>query len=167
MMRLRTAGRPEMKNMVLDPHPDAWIQFGEVGGMRFMLRVESNAGPATVRLIRKLVAAAARVEGVPDLEAHLIEVAIGEVLAHGRSERENTAPGPVTMSVEFHGGRLIVSVAERRHAPRQIDMPADSEDDYALGWGLYIISQVMDEIEIRQPVKRGHTAELRLVKRFG
>src|SRR5262249_34574135 len=110
---------------------------------------------------------AARIEGVPDLEAHLIEVVIGEVLAHGRSERENSGPGPVSMTVEFREGRLIVSVAERRHAPRQIDMPADSEDGYALGWGLYVIAQVMDEIEIRQPVKKGHTAGLRLVKRFG
>ena len=156
-----------MSNVVPGTLPHAWIEFGEVGGTRLMLRVESNAGPATVRLVRKLVAAAARIEGVPDLEAHLIEVAIGELLAHGGSEGEDGAPGPVSMSVEFRGGRFIVSVAERRYAPRQIDMPADPEDDRALGWGLYVIAQIMDEVEIRQPVKRGHIAELRLVKRFG
>lgn len=148
-------------------NPDAWIEFREVGGTCFIFKVESNAGPATVRLVRKLVAAAARIEGVPDLEAHLIEVAIGEVLAHGRSDPANDAPGPVTMSVEFREGRFIVRVAERRHAPRQADMPADHEDDYALGWGLYVIAQVMDEVEVRQPVKRGQTPELRLVKRLG
>jgi anti-sigma regulatory factor (Ser/Thr protein kinase) len=134
--------------------------------MGSMLTIELSADPATVRLVRKLVGTAARIEGASELEAHLIEVAVGEGLAHG-TESENGEPGSVTVGVDLRGGRFIVSIARQRSAPGLIDMPADSRDDYAIGWGLYIIAQVMDEVEIRQPVKRGQTLELRLVKRIG
>ncbi len=143
------------------------ILFRNVVDMSWMLTIELRAEPATVRLVRKLLAAAARFEGASELEAHLIEVAVGEVLASGRSGNENSVSGSVSVNVELRGDRFIVSIAKDRDAPTQTSIHGDPEDDYALGWGLHVIAQVMDEVEIRQPVKTGQTLELRLVKRIG
>ena len=132
-----------------------------------MLTIEFSAAPAMVRQVRKLVATVARIEGASELEAHFIEMAVGEVLVLGRSASGNGALGSVTVSVELRGGRFIVSVAGHSDVPRQGGMPAEPDDDYAIGWGLYIIAQVLDEVEVRTPVKRGQTPELRLMKRLG
>ncbi len=134
--------------------------------MGSMLTIELSADPATIRLVRKLVSTAAQIEGASELDAHLIEVAVGEVLAH-RFCSGNGETGSVTVGVEQRGGRFIVSFTEHRTAPRQIDLPTDPGDDDALGWGFYVIAQVMDEVEIRQPVERGQMPEMRLVKRIG
>jgi anti-sigma regulatory factor (Ser/Thr protein kinase) len=128
-----------------------------------VVTVDFVTNPATVRMVRKLGAAASRIEGATDLEAFLIEVAIGEVLAQGRSEHNGEA-GSVTMRMELTRSRFIVSVTEHDSA-RQRAMPTNVHADYELGWGLYIIAQVMDEVEIRNSV--GQTSELRLVKRLG
>jgi anti-sigma regulatory factor (Ser/Thr protein kinase) len=130
-----------------------------------VLTLEFSAAPAAVRLVRKLVAAAARIEGASELEAHLIEVAIGEVLAHGWSW-DNGEAASVTMRMELMRSRFIVSVTEHDTA-RQRDMPTNVHADYGLGWGLYVIAQVMDEVEIRQSTRKGQASELRLVKRLG
>ena len=133
--------------------------------MGAMMTVDFAADPATVRMVRKLAAAASRIEGATDLEAFLIEVAIGEVLAHGWS-RDNGEAGSVTMRMEVTRSRFIVSVTEHDSARRR-DMPTNVPVDYGLGWGLYVIAQVMDEVEIRQSARKGQASELRLVKRLG
>ena len=133
--------------------------------MRAVVTVDFITGPATVRMVRKIAAAASRIEGATDLEAFLIEVAIGEVLAHGWSWDHGEA-GSVTMRMELTRSRFIVSVTEHDTA-RQRDMPTNVHADYGLGWGLYIIAQVMDEVEIRQSARKGQASELRLVKRLG
>jgi anti-sigma regulatory factor (Ser/Thr protein kinase) len=130
------------------------------------LAIELSADPAAVRLVRKLIAAAARIEGAADLEAHLIEVAVGEALARGSVGNKRGASA-VTVAVEHRGGRFIVPITEDAETPRHDNVAADSGDDDALGWGLYVIAQVMDEVEVRQPVTRARAPELRLVKRIG
>ena len=132
--------------------------------MGWMLTIVLSADPAAVRLVRKLLAAAARIEGAADLEAHLIEVAVGEALARGPVGGNG---GASAVTAELRGSRFIVSITEDPDTPRHANVPADPGDDDALGWGLYVIAQVMDEVEVRQPVKRSRTRELRLVKRIG
>jgi anti-sigma regulatory factor (Ser/Thr protein kinase) len=134
--------------------------------MGWKLTIELSADPAAVRLVRKLLAAAARFEGASDLDAHLIEVAIGEALARG-PVGYNCGASAVTVAVEHRGGRFIVSITEDAETPRHADGAADARDDEALGWGLYVIAQVMDEVEVRRPVRRARAPELRLVKRIG
>ncbi len=151
-------------NASVGPHPS--FRFRGADRTGWMLTIELSAHAAAVRLVRKLLAAAARIEGAAELEAHLIEVAVGEALALG-SVGGNAGGSAVTVAVEHRGGRFIVSITDDADTPRHADLPADSGDDGALGWGLYVIAQVMDEVELRQPVKRGRTPELRLVKRIG
>ena len=135
--------------------------------MARILTIELRTDPAAVRLVRKLLAAVARIEGAADLEAHLVEVAVGEALARG-SIGTNCGSSTVAVAVELSGGRIIVSIAEERaDTLRRAHVSGDDADDGALGWGLYVIAQVMDEVEVRRPVKRGRTPELRLVKRIG
>ena len=131
--------------------------------MPAVVTVDFVTNPATVRMVRKLAAAASRIEGATGFEAFLIEVAIGEVLTQGWSW-ENTEAGSVTMRMELTRGRFIVSVTGHETA-RQRDMPTNMHADSGLGWGLYIIAQLMDEVEIRHSVRQ--TSELRLVKRLG
>jgi hypothetical protein len=128
-----------------------------------MVTVHFVTNPATVRMVRKLAAAASRIEGATDLEVFLIEVAIGEVLVQGLSW-DNGEARSITMRMELTRSRFIVSVTEQDSA-RQRDMPTNTHADYGLGWSLYIIAQVMDEVEIRHSV--GRPSELRLVKRLG
>lgn len=133
--------------------------------MGSMFTIELSSNPAAVRLVRKLLAAAARIEGAADLEAHLIEVGVGEALAL-ESAGDNTGDSTVTLAVELHGGRFIVSIAEAADRKRA-NVPGGAGDNGALGWGLYVIAQVMDEVEVRRPVKKGRAPQLRLVKRIG
>jgi len=133
--------------------------------VRAVVTVDFVTDPATVRLVRKLAAAASRIEGATDLEAFLIEVAIGEVLARGRPW-DNGEAGSVTMRMELTRSRFIASVTGH-DSSRQRDMATDGHADSGLGWGLYVIAQVMDEVEIRQSSRKGLASELRLVKRLG
>jgi anti-sigma regulatory factor (Ser/Thr protein kinase) len=134
--------------------------------MGWMLTIELSGHAAAVRLVRKLLGEAARIEGATDLEAYLIEVAVGEALALG-SAGDPFGVSAVRVAVEYRGGRFVVSITEDAGTRRPAKQPADSDDEGALGWGLYVIAQVMDEVELRQPVRRGRTPELRLVKRIG
>ena len=133
--------------------------------MRAVVTFDFITDPATVRMVRNLAAAASRIEGATDLEAFLIAVAIGEVLAQERSW-DNGEAGSVTMRMELARGRFIASVTGHDSA-RQRDIPTNADADHGLAWGLYVIAQVMDEVEIRQPSRKGQVSELRLVKRLG
>ncbi len=129
------------------------------------LTVDLVAGPANVRTVRKLLAAAARIVGATDFETFIIEVAVGEVLVRGRLlVRDRT--GAVTLCAELSQSRCVVSVSEP-DTGRQGGAPGNDQAEERLRWGLYIIAQLMDEVEIRPSAGKGQTSILRLVKHLG
>ena len=140
---------------------------GEAKGTNWLLTIQLSAEPAAVRLVRKLLANAARIEGASELEAHQIEVAVGEALAQGVSFRGHDGADSVTVSAKLRAGRFIGSFAWNHVAARSISVRDGRGDEGVLGWGLLVIAQVVDEVEIREPFKSGQMPRLRLVKRIG
>ena len=86
-------------------HPE-WVA---PDGVR--LSIDFVADPANVRTVRKLLAAAARIEGATDLEAFFIEVAVGEVLVRGRL-LDKGGIGTVSLRAELSRRRCVVSINE-------------------------------------------------------
>ena len=129
------------------------------------LTVDFVADPANVRAVRKLIAAAARIEGATDFETLAIEVAVGEVLVRGRLLARDRI-GAVSLSTELSHSRCVVSISEP-NTPQHAGTPGNDQADERLRWGLHIIAQLMDEVEIRPSPGKGQTSILRLVKQLG
>jgi anti-sigma regulatory factor (Ser/Thr protein kinase) len=129
------------------------------------LSVDFVADPANVRTVRKLLAAAARIEGATDLEAFFIEVAVGEVLVRGRV-LDKGGIGTVSLRAELSRRRCVVSVSEPDRG-QQGGAETNEHADERLRWGLHVIAQLMDEVEIRPAVRKGQASELRLVSQLG
>ena len=129
------------------------------------LTLDFVADPANVRTVRKLLAAAARIEGATDFETFIIEVAVGEVLVRERLLAKDQC-GALSLSAELSRRRCVVSVREP-DTGRQGGTPGNDQAEERLRWGLYIIAQLMDEVEIRPAVGKGQTSILRLVKQLG
>ena len=129
------------------------------------LTLDFVADPANVRTVRKLLAAAARIEGATDFETFIIEVAVGEVLVRERLLAKDQC-GALSLSAELSRSRCVVSVREP-DTGQQGGTPGSNQADERLRWGLYIIAQLMDEVEIRPSAGKGQTSILRLVKQLG
>ena len=129
------------------------------------LTLDFVADPANVRTVRKLLAAAARIEGATDFETFVIEVAVGEVLVRERLLAKDQC-GALSLSAELSRSRCVVSVREP-DTGQQGGTPGSNQADERLRWGLYIIAQLMDEVEIRPSAGKGQTSILRLVKQLG
>lgn len=129
------------------------------------LTVDFVADPPNVRTVRKLLAAAARIQGATDFETFIIEVAVGEVLVRGRLLAKGRT-GAVSLWAELSQSRCVVSVSEPDTGQRA-GAPGNDQAEERLRWGLYVIAQLMDEVEIRPSAGKGQTSVLRLVKHLG
>ena len=129
------------------------------------LTLDFIADPASVRTVRKLVAAAAQIEGATDFETFSIEVAVGEVLVRRRLLDKGRI-GAVSLRADLSQIQCVVSVSEPDRE-QQGSSQANDHGDERLGWGLHVIAQLMDEVEIRPSAGKGQTSELRLVKHLG
>jgi anti-anti-sigma factor len=103
----------------------------------------------TLRMVRKLVASAARTAGASDLHARLIEVAAGEALANARLHAYRDSVGPLEVTTEFDGLRIALTVRDRGEASAgAAHGSSNGSRSDSRGLGISLIGQVMDEVEI-------------------
>lgn len=133
--------------------------------MPWKLRMHVDTDPHALRIVRKLLGAMARIEGAKDKDMHLIEVAVGEVLANTRLHAYRNGIGPIEVTTEFDGTRFAVTI--RNHGEPvsgQPVIPESRSGQDARGWGLYMIGQIMDEVEIVQLPSHELGTAVRMVK---
>ena len=114
--------------------------------------IERAARPESLEAIRDFIEDACRQAGVERAAAHGLKVAVDEacnnVVAHGYSGRE---PGPIGVSFEADGERIVVAITDRGRPFDPKDVPApDLHSDWqarrvgGLGW--HLIRQFVDEV---------------------
>ena len=103
----------------------------------------------TLRVVRKLVASMARMEGMDDVGTHLIEVAMGEALSNARLHAYQNAVGPIEVATESDGTTFTVTVRNHgRAVSGRMGIPETAAKQDSRGWGLYIMGRLMDEVEV-------------------
>jgi serine/threonine-protein kinase RsbW len=128
--------------------------------------IEREAHLENLQVIRDFVEDACRRAGVEHAAAFEVKLAVDEVcsniIEHGYAGRE---PGPIGVSFEADGGRIVVAITDRGRAfdPRSAP-PPDVDSDWrhrrigGLGW--HLIRQFMDRIDYDSDSEHGNRLTL-------
>jgi serine/threonine-protein kinase RsbW len=133
--------------------------------------IERAARPESLQAIRDFIEEACRRAGVESDAAHGLKVAVDEacnnVIAHGYSGQE---PGPIGVSFESDGQRVLVAITDRGRPFDPRDAPApDLHSDWqarrvgGLGW--HLIRQLVDEVRYERDEENRN--RLTLVMKLG
>jgi len=122
--------------------------------------------PAVLRLVRKLLAELVRIAGGSDSEADDVELAAGEVLANAYQHAYAQGAGPVLVEIAFAPPALQLLIRDdgapllsRPTIP--LSPPAGRS-----GRGLYMVGQLMDEVEVIHPCRGNRGTAVRVVKQL-
>ncbi|MGH2628473.1 MAG: ATP-binding protein [Anaerolineales bacterium] len=134
--------------------------------MAWTLSLRLMTEPQALRIARKLVSSAATAEGASAIDSADIEVAVGETLMNAHFHAYGEEPGPLTVTVEFDGLRLVVvisdngkMVAEGPSVPTHLPPPGE-------GRGLYLIGRLMDDVNVIPSATGRPGIAVRMVKRI-
>lgn len=127
-----------------------------------------DAQPEILRACRKLAAAAARAMGASRVIAFELEIALGEALTNAYLHAyRSQGVGRIRVRMIFDDGGLLTTVADAggplRKRPR---IPADVPLSNRRGRGLFLMSRLMDGIEVVHPVRSGRGTAVRMMKRL-
>ena len=133
--------------------------------------IQRAALPQNLQAIRDFIEDACRRAGVERASAHGLVVAVDEacnnVVEHGYAGKE---PGPIGVSFEVDGERIVVEITDRGRSFDPKDAPApELHSDWrgrrvgGLGW--HLIRQFVDEIRYDADAENGN--RLTLVKVVG
>ena len=132
--------------------------------------IEREAKLENLQVFRDFVEEACRRAGIEHSAAFEVKLAVDEVcsniIEHGYAGRE---PGPIGVSLEAGGDRIVVSITDRGRAfDPAAAPPPDLDSDWrhrrigGLGW--HLIRRFMDGIDYDSDSERGN--RLTLVKRI-
>jgi anti-sigma regulatory factor (Ser/Thr protein kinase) len=111
--------------------------------------------------------AVARMEGASEHAAREIEIALGEALANARLHAYGGQIGPIGLDVIYDDGQLTLTVHDHgKPVTSAPTIPASLPARSAGGRGLFIIGQLMDQVEIMHPDRRGRGTAVRMVRRL-
>jgi serine/threonine-protein kinase RsbW len=128
------------------------------------LRVESH--PESLRVARRLVHSIALLAGASGSEASEIELATGEALSNAHRYAYPGGVGPVEVDVQALESELAVTVHNSGREVSPPTVPATLPGySSAGGRGLYLISQIMDRLEVGID-RQGHGVVLRMARRL-
>ncbi|TMI89277.1 MAG: ATP-binding protein [Bacillati bacterium ANGP1] len=122
--------------------------------------------PDAIRFARKLLYAAARIRGASEQDARDVELAVGEALTNVRRHAYQDGIGPAEVAIDCHDSGLTVIVRDWgiAGAPPAVPGSLSLESDSG-GRGLYLISRLMQRVEILQNAE-GWGVTLRMAKQF-
>jgi serine/threonine-protein kinase RsbW len=131
------------------------------------LSLHVTTHPDAIRFARKLLYAAARIRGAPEQDARDIELAVGEALTNVRRHAYQDGIGPAEVAIDCHDSGLTVIVRDWGIAGAPPAVPGSlSLESNSGGRGLYLISRLMQRVEILQNPE-GWGVTLRMAKQFG
>jgi anti-sigma regulatory factor (Ser/Thr protein kinase) len=133
----------------------------------WMFTVKLETDPLVIRVVRKVIAATARIGGAAEVEARLIEFSVGEALANARLHAYQNGIGPIEAAVtQDHEMFSVMIQNEGKQVTRDRGAVDTRDVQEAQGWGLYLIGQVMDEVEITRSELGDHGTAIRMTKRL-
>jgi anti-sigma regulatory factor (Ser/Thr protein kinase) len=131
----------------------------------FTIRLETD--PHVIQAVRKVIAATARLGGARDTDARLIELSVGEALANARFHAYQNGVGPIEATVRQDGETFSVTIQnEGKPVTRGSQVPDTLEPPESQGWGLYLLGQIMDEVEITRSTLDDRGTAIRMSKRL-
>lgn len=131
----------------------------------FTIQLETD--PHVIRAVRKVIAATARIGGARDADARLIELSVGEALANARFHAYQSGVGPIEAAVALDGEMFSVTIQnEGKPVTRDSQVPNTLEPPESQGWGLYLLGQIMDEVEITRSQLDDRGTGIRMSKRL-
>jgi anti-sigma regulatory factor (Ser/Thr protein kinase) len=135
--------------------------------MAWSIQVRLDTAPDTLRVVRHIIALLAREHGASSDVASSLELAVGEALINAHEHAYDGHPGP--LEIDLVADDLSLAVAIHDHGRPVTDVPRIPRDAPSLSsghYGLYLIGQLMDRVQIVHPVsERGGTA-IRMVKHW-
>lgn len=145
--------------------PPALLRNGSKGSLDWSLTIRVYSEPPAMRTVRKLVNSAARMVGASDQEAYDFEVAVGEAVTNAYLHAYNgKTEGEIEVDLGYDGKAFIVSVHDGgKPVTGSITVPRNPPPR-GQGRGLYLIGQLMDEVEIVQPDRNGRGVAVRMSK---
>jgi anti-sigma regulatory factor (Ser/Thr protein kinase) len=130
--------------------------------------VRLDAYPGALRLARKIAATAALTAGATRMAAFELETALGEALtnaflhAYGGDPRRR-----IVVHFDFADGGLRVTVRDGGRALQAVPtIPAAVTPGVEGGRGLFLMSKLMDRVEVIHPDRRGRGTAIRMTKRL-
>lgn len=120
----------------------------EVKGLAWSFTVRLETEPEALRAIRRLVAAVVRQAGGSDDAAQEVEVALGEALTNARNHAYGGGVGPLEIDItrdEQHLTLLIHDHGKPVANPLTVPEVLPKQEG---GRGLFLMRQMMDEVEI-------------------
>ena len=145
----------------------SYAEKGKAGSATSLsLSLHVTTHPDAIRFARKLLYAAARIRGAPEQDARDIELAVGEALTNVRRHAYQDGIGPAEVAIDCHDSGLTVIVRDWgiAGAPPAVPGSLSLESDSG-GRGLYLISRLMQRVEILQNAE-GWGVTLRMAKQF-
>jgi anti-sigma regulatory factor (Ser/Thr protein kinase) len=131
---------------------------------KFTLCVETSV--EAFHLVRKVLGTMVDIAGGSEEDAIDAECAVGEALLNAHRHAYQGKPGPLEVQVAYscEDNALHVLVSDQG-PPRETtpQVPTGFPSPPA-GWGLYLIGQLMDEVEIVHPARDGRGTTIRMVK---
>jgi anti-sigma regulatory factor (Ser/Thr protein kinase) len=136
--------------------------------MLWEMDIRLDADPGSLRMARKLAATAALTAGATRADALELEIALGEALANAFLHAYGGDPrGRIVVHFELADGGLRVTVRDGGRTLQAIPpIPHEVRPEDEAGRGLYIMSKLMDTVEVIHPDRRGRGTAIRMTKRL-
>jgi len=130
--------------------------------------VRLDAYPGSLRVARKIAAAAALTAGATRMAAFELETALGEALINAFLHAYGGDPrGRIVVHFDFVEGGLRITVRDGGRTLRAVPtIPTDVTPHNERGRGLFIMSKLMDTVEVVHPDRRGRGTAIRMTKRL-
>ena len=134
--------------------------------MRWAISLQVESHPESLRVARRLVHNMALLAGATGPEASEIELAAGEALTNAGRHAYPKGVGLVDVDVQAMESELALTI---HNSGREVSPPivpaALPASDSPGGRGLYLISRIMDSLEIGID-RQGHGVILRMARRL-
>jgi anti-sigma regulatory factor (Ser/Thr protein kinase) len=155
----------EMERMVTVPlmaHRPRSASFGWSMDARF------DAHPGSLRVARKIASSAALAAGATSMAAFELETALGEALINAFVHAYGGDPrGRILVHIEFTDRGIHITVRDAgRTLAAAPAIPDHLRPEAPAGRGLFIMSKLMDQVEVIHPDRRGRGTAIRMSKRF-
>jgi anti-sigma regulatory factor (Ser/Thr protein kinase) len=131
--------------------------------LSWKITLHFECDPRVFPAIRKAMGALSQGLGGTDADAFAIQVAVGEILANAYEHAYEKKAGPVDLDVMKAETGIHVTITNYGLSPPQgLTIPKTSGTEKPRG--LYLVGQLMDQVEVIYPVSNGSGMAIRMVK---
>jgi anti-sigma regulatory factor (Ser/Thr protein kinase) len=134
--------------------------------MASAIQLRLTTAPDELRVVRHVVAMLAREHGAPEDAATSVELAVGEALVNAYEHAYHMRPGVLEIDIALDDSDMMVAV--HNHGEPVTDaltIPRNAPTSTG-HFGLFLIGQLMDGVQIVHPPNGGGGTSIRMVKHW-